>query len=134
MCMPRHLHAHLLKDILAHTSISEIPLYFYKVKSQNGVLGNEDADALALQAAKTPDMADTSINQAGNPLLHLYWLVTPIKIPGSKIEKIWALSNLQDKSKQKIARQTLAGDSKNRDIQLHQLAKPPERVQSQIHC
>eukprot|EP00983_Pelagomonas_calceolata_P066826 1149228-Pelagomonas_calceolata.AAC.4 len=56
-------------------------MHFYKIKSHNGILGNEGADALALQAAKTSDVADTSLNQAGNPFFHLYWLDTPIKRP-----------------------------------------------------
>eukprot|EP00967_Tisochrysis_lutea_P040572 scaffold48774_cov17-Tisochrysis_lutea.AAC.1 len=60
--MSRHLHAHALKDIIAHISISETPIHLNKVKSHNGVLGNQGPDALVLQKKETPDMADTSLN------------------------------------------------------------------------
>eukprot|EP00983_Pelagomonas_calceolata_P127776 1161444-Pelagomonas_calceolata.AAC.4 len=51
-------------DIVAHSSISEYHIHLCKVKPRNGVLGHACADALALQAANTPDMADTTLNQA----------------------------------------------------------------------
>eukprot|EP00983_Pelagomonas_calceolata_P128312 1161499-Pelagomonas_calceolata.AAC.9 len=49
-------------------------MHFYKIKSHNGVIRNEGTDALALQAAKTPNMADASLNQAENLCFYLYWL------------------------------------------------------------
>eukprot|EP00983_Pelagomonas_calceolata_P005556 181646-Pelagomonas_calceolata.AAC.1 len=49
----------------------------------------------------SPHEADTSLNQAENPVFHLYWLATPVKKPGSHTE-LWALPNLQDKVKQII--------------------------------
>eukprot|EP00983_Pelagomonas_calceolata_P029266 917073-Pelagomonas_calceolata.AAC.1 len=60
-------------DIVAHVNTTEDPEHYYKlclleVKSCDGVLGNESADALALLAATMPDMADTSLNQAETPL------------------------------------------------------------------
>eukprot|EP00983_Pelagomonas_calceolata_P086775 1156831-Pelagomonas_calceolata.AAC.9 len=67
MSLSYHLHAHLLKGILALISTSDLPIYFYKGKSRNGVLGKEGADALVLQAAKMPDMADTSMKALLQP-------------------------------------------------------------------
>eukprot|EP00983_Pelagomonas_calceolata_P055051 1143953-Pelagomonas_calceolata.AAC.1 len=76
----------------------EAPVHFYKVKSHDGILGNEGAEALALQAAMLPHEADTSLNQAENHFFHLNWLATPVKKPRSHTE-LWVLPKLQDKLK-----------------------------------
>eukprot|EP00983_Pelagomonas_calceolata_P056641 1144684-Pelagomonas_calceolata.AAC.1 len=106
--------SHLPKDIVA--------------KSHNGVLGNEDADALALQAAKTPDTAGTSFNQAEKLYFYLYWLATPIKRPGSMTEELGALSNLQDKTKQKNRAGLLEVDTMRRRVRASRgmANKPPD--------
>eukprot|EP00983_Pelagomonas_calceolata_P006568 215933-Pelagomonas_calceolata.AAC.1 len=86
MSMSTHLQAQILLDTITCIILSEANVHFYKVKSHNGILGNEGVDALALQAAMSPHKADTSLNQAENPFFHLYWFATPVKKPGSHTE------------------------------------------------
>eukprot|EP00983_Pelagomonas_calceolata_P079372 1154634-Pelagomonas_calceolata.AAC.4 len=57
--MSYYLYANLLRGIVALVNTSETTTHFYKVKSCDGIRGNESAGAFALQAAKDPAKADT---------------------------------------------------------------------------
>ena len=65
----------LLKQSANH---APSPIYFFKVRSHAGIIGNEHADVLAKKSATTySDIADTSIRTAGpegNPFYNIHWL------------------------------------------------------------
>jgi hypothetical protein len=65
----------LLKQSANH---APSPIYFFKVRSHAGIIGNEHADVLAKKSATTySDIADTSIRTAGpegNSFYNIHWL------------------------------------------------------------
>jgi hypothetical protein len=73
-----HIQEAVLQSIAKAIRQSPSPIYFFKVKSYAGIIGNEHADALAKKSATTyADIADTSIRTAGpegNPLYSIRWL------------------------------------------------------------
>jgi ribonuclease HI len=68
----------VLQSIAKAIRQSPSPIYFFKVKSHAGIIGNEHVDALAKKSATTySDIADTSIRTAGfegNPFYNIHWL------------------------------------------------------------
>jgi len=73
-----HIQGDVLQSIAKAIRQSPSPIYFFKVKSHAGIIGNEHADALAKKSATTyADIADTSIRTAGpegNPFYNIHWL------------------------------------------------------------
>ena len=77
-----NLHRHHIQDVLQSIAKSirqsPSPIYFFKVKSHAGIIGNEHADALAKKSATTyANIADTSIRTAGpegSPFYNIHWL------------------------------------------------------------
>jgi ribonuclease HI len=75
-----HIQGDVLQSIAKAIHQSPPPMYFHKVKSHTGIIGNEYADALARKPITAySDVADTSIKTAGpeeNPFYNIYWLAT----------------------------------------------------------
>jgi len=96
-----HIQGDVLQSIAKAICQSLSPIYFFKVKSHAGIIGNEHAYALAKKSATTySDLADTSIKTAGpegNPFYNIHWLAKedikktkhkPIIIP---IQQTWPI-------------------------------------------
>ena len=79
-----HIQGDVLQSMYGFECISKAfhqspsPIYFHKVKSHAGIIGNEYAVALARKPITIySDVADTSIKAAGpegNPFYNIYWL------------------------------------------------------------
>jgi ribonuclease HI len=109
-----HIQGDVLQSIAKAIRQSPLPIHFFKVKSQAGIIGNEHADALAKNSATTyGDIADTSIRTAGsnrNPFYNIHWLANEdienqtqshnhthtTNMPHSPPLKLWYLPNHRD--------------------------------------
>jgi hypothetical protein len=109
-----HIQGDVLQSIAKAIRQSPSPIYFFKVKSHAGIIGNEHADALAKKSATTyTDVADTSIKTAGPEGISFYnihWLAKEdienqtqthnythtANIAHSPPPKLWYLPNYRD--------------------------------------
>jgi len=107
-----HIHGDVLQSIAKAIRQSPSPIYFFKVKSHAGIIGNVHADALAKKSATTySDLVDTSIRTAGpegNPFYNIHWLAKEdienqtqnhthtINMAHSPPPKLWYLPNHRD--------------------------------------
>ena len=82
-----HIQGDVLQSIAKAIRQSPSPIYFFKVESHAGILGNKHADPLAKMSATTyADIADTSIRTAGpegNPFYNIHWLAKEHKKPNT---------------------------------------------------
>jgi len=109
-----HIRGNVLQSIAKAIRQSLSPIHFFKLKSHAGIIGNEHADALAIQSATTySDIADTSIRTAGpegNPFYNIHWIAKEDKenqtrthnhthttnMAHSPPPKLWYLPNHRD--------------------------------------
>jgi hypothetical protein len=117
-----HRHMHLIEAIVEEVLTAGQPLHIYKVKSHTGIIGNEIADELAVQVAKTtiedspPEWRDCTppSNNRGN----MYWPNTlttnsadPLAAPIPK-----PMPNMADYLKQNIHHLSKLGKSNTRSL------------------
>jgi hypothetical protein len=109
-----HIQGDVLQSIAKAIRQSPSPIYFFKVKSHAGIIGNEHADARTKKSATTySNIADTSIRIAGpegNPFNNIHWLakedienqsqthnhIHTTNMSHSPPPKLWCLPNLRD--------------------------------------